>query len=276
MQQVSPAALALGAALVLAVSSRMTKRLAVTFPHRQLVAPLLLLNSLLVVPFAVWSPWRLSVTIVELHLASAVALVFSSFCIFDLFRQGSAAAVAVGQAITPVPALAFSVVLLASPSTGWQAVGDLVVSAGVIAALGPVFGELSRVRAVATMGLAAALQGLLVVLTKLLTNRGVSVGEIYVTRTALAGVLACMLVFPRDIPLRAIPPLALRSALQSAYFVLMIFAVERGSPSTVQTLVATTPLMVLTLDAVTSARRPPLRLILAAVAVVAGVALSVS
>jgi drug/metabolite transporter (DMT)-like permease len=56
----------------------------------------------------------------------------------------------------------------------------------------------------------------------------------------------------------------------------MIFAVERGSPSTVQTLVATTPLMVLTLDAVTSARRPPLRLILAAVAVVAGVALSVS
>jgi drug/metabolite transporter (DMT)-like permease len=216
-------------------------------------------------------------------LVSAVALVFSSFCIFDLFRQESAAAVSIGQAITPVPALAFSSVLLASPISGWQAVGDLIVAACVLAALGPAFGELSRVRALVTVGLAAGLQGLLVVLTKLLANRGVGVanrgvgvGQIYVTRTALAGVLACMLVFPRDIPVRAIPPLALRAALQSSSFVLTIFAVERGSPSTVQTLVAATPLMVLTMDTVASARRPPLRLILAAAAVLAGVGLSVA
>lgn len=252
----------------------MTKRLAVLFPHRQLVAPLLLLNSLIVAPFAVWSPWHMSVAIVELHVASAVALVFSSFCIFDLFRQGSAAAVSIGQAVTPVPALAFSAVLLASPISGWQAVGDLIVSAGVLAALGPAFGELSRGRAAVTVGMAAGLQGLLVVLTKLLANRGVGVGEIYVTRTALAGVLACMLVFPRDIPVRALPPLALRSALQSSYFVLTIFAVEGGSPSTVQTLVATTPLMVLMMDTVASGRPPPLRLLVAAAAVVMGVALS--
>lgn len=247
-----------------------------SFPHRQLVAPLLLLNALVVVPFAVWSPWRISWAIAELHLASAVVLVLSSFCIFDLFRQGSAAAVAVGQAITPLPALAFSVMLLASSITALQAAGDVLVSVAVVASLGPVFGELSRARAILTVGAAAGLQGLLVVLTKLLANHGVGVGEIYATRTALAGVLAFVMVVPRDIPLGAIPPLTLRSALQSGYFVLTIFAVERGSPAMVQTLVATTPLMVMTMDMLFSARRPPLRLVVASVFVIAGVALAVA
>jgi drug/metabolite transporter (DMT)-like permease len=273
---VSPALLALASALVLAVSSLMTKRLAVSFPHRQLVGPLLLLNCALVVPFSIWSPWRMSASIVALHLASAVTLAFSSFCVFDLFRQGSAAAVSVAQAITPVPALACSVLLLASPLTVWQAAGDIVVSVGVVAALGPSFGEFSRVRAIVTVLLAATLQGLLVVLTKLLTDRGVGVGEIYVTRTAIAGGLACALVPPRAIPLRAMPPLTLRSALQSGYFILMIFAVQRGRPATVQTLVATTPLLVLALDAIASRKRPPLRLAVVSLAVVAGVALAVA
>jgi drug/metabolite transporter (DMT)-like permease len=273
---VSPALLGFSAACVLAVSSRITKRLAVSYPHRQLVAPLLLLNCLVVVPFAVWSPWRMSLAIAELDIASGLALVFSSFCIFDLFRQGSAAAVAVAQATSPLPALAFSVALLASPISGWQAAGDVVVSVAVVASIGPVFGELSRVRAILTVAGAAGLQGLLVVLTKLLANRGVDVGEIYVTRTALAGTLALLMVFPRDIPLRAIPPLTLRSTMQSGYFVLTILAVERGSPALVQTLVATTPLMVLALDAVSSARRPPLRLTLASIFVIVGVALAVA
>lgn len=272
----SPALLALAAALVLAVSSRFTKRLAVSFPHRQLVGPLLLLNGAVVLPFGVWSPWRMSSSIVALHVASAVTLAFSSFCIFDLFRQGSAASVAVAQAITPVPALACSVVLLASPVTVLQAVGDIVVSVGVVVALGPGFGEFSRTRAIVTVLLAATLQGLLVVLTKLLTNRGVGVGEIYITRTALAGILACALVPPRAIPLRAIPPLTMRSALQSGYFILSIFAVQRGRPATVQTLVATTPLMVLGLDMIASRRWPPVRLAVVSLAVVAGVALAVA
>ncbi len=272
----SPDLLALCAALVLAVSSRMTKRLAVDYPHRQLVGPLLLLNSLLVLPFGViWSHWRLTPTIAELHVASAITLTFGSFCIFDLFRQGSAAAVSVAQAVSPVPALAFAVLLLAAPATPLQAVGDLIVSTGVVVALAPDFGEFSKTRAMVTVVLAAALQGLLVVLTKLLSDRGIGVGEIYVTRAALGGALACALVPPRAIPIRALPPLTVRSALQSGYFVLLILAVERGRPATVQTLVATTPLMVLMLDVVASRRRPPARVAFVSVAVVAGVALAV-
>jgi drug/metabolite transporter (DMT)-like permease len=264
------------AAVVLAASSRMTKHLAGSFPHRQLVGPLLLLNCLLVVPLGLVSSWHEDATIFLLQAVSAATLVVGSFCIFDLFSQGSAAAVAVGQAITPVPALAFSFLLLAAPITVWQASGDIVVSAAVLLALGPVFGQLSRRRAAATVALAAALNGLLVVLTKLLTDRGVGVAEIYVTRTALAGIAACLLVPPREIPVGAIPQLTFRSALQTGYFLLLILAVERGSPATVQTLVATTPIMLLALDVAVQRERPPLRLTAAALGVVAGVALAVT
>jgi drug/metabolite transporter (DMT)-like permease len=254
----------------------MTKHLAVSFPYRQLVGPLLLLNSALVVPAGFFATWHATSAIVLLQLASAVTLLVGSFCMFELFSRGTAAAVAVGQAITPVPALGFSFLLLAAPITSWQVAGDLVVTAAVLLALGPVFGQLSRTHAMTIVTLAAALNGLLVVLTKMLTVRGVGVAEIYVVRTAAAGAIACLAVPPRDIPLRALPQLTFRSALQTVYFVLLIFAIQRGSPASVQTLVATTPLMLLGADALQQKRRPPIRLTLAACGVVAGVALAVT
>jgi drug/metabolite transporter (DMT)-like permease len=273
---VSASLLALAAAVVLAGSSIVTKRLAGSFPHRQLIGPLLLLNGLLVAPAALFVRWHLSPTVLLLQALSAACLVVGSFCVFDLFSQGSAAAVAVAQAMTPIPALVFSFLLLAAPITSLQAVGCVVVTAAVLVALGPAFGELSRRRAVATVVLAAALNGLLVVLTKLLSEHGLGIAEIYVTRTLAAGVLACAIARPRDIPLRAIPKLAYRSALQTAYFVLLIAAVERGSPATVQTLVATTPVVLLAAHVVARRERPPSRLTIAAFGVIAGVVLAVT
>jgi drug/metabolite transporter (DMT)-like permease len=273
---VSPAVLALAAAVVLAGSSRTTKLLAVSFPHRQLIGPLLLLNAALVVPLGLFSHWTATTAVVLIQAASVATLLAGSFCMFELFSRGSAAAVAVGQAIAPVPALAFSFVLLSASLTGWQAAGDLVVTAAVLIALGPVFGQLSRRHATALVALAAALNGLLVVLTKMLTDRGLGVAEIYVTRTAVAGLLACVIAPPREIPLRALPRLTFRSALQTLYFVLLILAVQRGNPATVQTLVATTPIMLLALDAAEGRARPPLRLTVAAAGVVVGVALAVA
>lgn len=268
--------LALAAAVVLAASARTTKLLAVSFPHRQLIGPLLLLNGLLVTPLGFFSDWRVSWAIVVIQLASVVTLVGGSFCMFELFRRGSAAAVSVGQAMAPVPALVFSFALLSAPISAWQVAGVLVVTSAVLLALGPVFGQLSRRHAIAIVVLGAGLNGLLVVLTKMGTDRGLGVAEIYVSRTLLAGVIACLVVPPRDIPLSALPKLTFRSALQTLYFVLLILAVERGSPATVQTLVATSPLLVLAVDAVQERARPPLRLTFAAVGVIAGVALAVT
>lgn len=272
----SHVALALAASVVLAASARTTKLLAVSFPHRQLIGPLLLLNGLLVTPLGFFADWSVSWAIVAIQLGSVATLVVGSFCMFELFHRGSAAAVSVGQAMAPVPALVFSFALLSAPISGWQAAGVLVVTGAVLLALGPVFGQLSRRHAIAIVVLAASLNGLLVVLTKMATDRGLGVAEIYVTRTLLAGVVACLVARPRDIPLSALPKLTFRSALQTLYFVLLILAVERGSPATVQTLVATSPLIVLGVDAVQDRARPPLRLTFAAVGVVAGVALAVA
>ncbi len=49
--------------------------------------------------------------------------------------------------MTPMPALIFSALLLSAPVTGYQAVGAIVVTAGVLLALAPAFGLLSRRRA---------------------------------------------------------------------------------------------------------------------------------
>src|SRR5207244_4348962 len=80
---------------------------------------------------------------------------------------------------------------------------------------------------------AASLNGLLVVMTKLLTDRGLGVAEIYVVRTSVAAAIWVALALPRDIPPRAVPHLFTRSSFQTGYFVLIILAVQRGSPAAV-------------------------------------------
>jgi drug/metabolite transporter (DMT)-like permease len=272
----SATALALVAAFTLAGATIYTKRLATAFPHHQLIGPLLLLNSALVAPFGAFVHWHVGWRILALHVASALTLGIGSYCIFDLFAHGSAAAVAVGTAMTPMPALVFSALLLSSPVTRYQAVGATVVTTGVLLALAPAFGVLSRRRAAAMVLIAATTNGLLIVLTKVLSNRGVTLPEIYTVRTALAGSAYLVLIPPRGIPIRGYPRLAIRSSLQTAYFVLLIAAVERGHPATVQTIVATTPLLLLAWSALTERRRPPVRLVAASAAVVVGVALAVS
>ena len=272
----SATAFAIVAAFTLAGATIYTKRLATDFPHHQLIGPLFVFNSLLVVPFAFFVHWHLGWRIYALHAASALMLIVGSYAIFDLFAHGSAAAVAVGTAMTPMPALIFSALLLSAPITGLQAAGAIVVTTGVLFALAPAFGLLSRRRAAASVLVSATTNGVLIVLTKMLSNRGVTLPEIYTVRTAIAGVVYVVLIPPRGIPLSGYPRLAIRSSLQTAYFVLLIAAVQRGHPATVQTIVATTPLLLLAWNAVWHRRRPPLRLVAASVAVVAGVALAVA
>jgi drug/metabolite transporter (DMT)-like permease len=245
-------------------------------PPRQLIGPLLALNALLVVPFAAFVDWHGDRDVILLHVASAATIVIGSWCIFDLFTHGSAAAVSTGAALTPISAVVFSSLLISGAVTWLQTAGALVVSVAVLAALGTAFGTLGRRRALTTVVTAAVLNGLLIVLTKLLTNRGLGVAEIYLARTAVASSVWLALAPPRDLPLRSLPTLLTRSSFQTGYFALIILAVARGSPATVQTLASTTPLMILIGTAAVRRRRPPLRLVLASCAVILGVALATS
>ena len=271
----SPTLLALLAAASLAVSSLFTKRMVGEYPPRQLIGPLFGLNALLVVPFLPFVHWHVSPTIVLLHLASVACLVLGSWCIFELFVHGSASAVAVGQAMAPIPAVAFTALLLATSVTWTQALAAGIVSVAVLAAVGRSFGQLRPFRAIGLVAVAASLSGLLVVSTKILSNHGLGVAEIYFVRTSSAALVWIALALPHDIPRRAIPQLLTRSSFQTGYFALIILAVQRGNPATVQTLAATTPLMLVVGTFALRRRALPVRLVFASVAVVAGVALAV-
>jgi drug/metabolite transporter (DMT)-like permease len=272
---VSSTALALLAAASLAVASLFTKRMVGSYPPTQLIGPLFALNALLVVPFLPFVDWHVSGTVVLLHLASAGCLVLSSWCIFELFVHGSASAVAVGQALAPIPAVAFAALLLATRPTWTEAAAAGIVSVAVLAALGRSFGALPPSRALTLVAAAASLQALLIVLTKLLADRGLGVPETYFPRASLAAVVWIAVAWPRDIPRRAVPQLFTRSSFQTGYYALIILAVQRGSPTTVQTLAATTPLMLVVATFAIRRRALPLRLVFASCAVVVGVALAV-
>src|SRR5581483_7612731 len=163
---VSAAAFAVAAAFALVGATIYTKRLATDFPHHQLIGPLFAFSAALVAPFAIFGRWHLGWHVWALHAASALMLVIGSYCIFDLFAHGSAAAVAIGTALTPMPALIFSALLLAAPVTAFQVTGAVVVTCGVLLALAPAFGLLSRRRATTMVLIAATTNGLLIVLTK--------------------------------------------------------------------------------------------------------------
>src|SRR5262249_51202840 len=136
------------------------------------------------------------------------------------------------------------------------------------------FGELPPSRAIPLVAGNAGFNGLLVVLSKLLTTHGLGVAEIYVVRTSLAAVVWTALAWPRDIPLHALPKLVTRAGFTTAYFALVILALQRGSPATVQTLLATTPLMLVVGTFLVRRRALPVRIVVASCAVVAGVALA--
>ena len=244
------------------------------YPPRQLIGPLLGLNALLVAPFLLATHWHFSWTIALLHAGSAATLVVSSWCIFELFVHGSASAVAVGQAMAPIPAVIFTALLLSIPVTWTQTLAAAIVSLAVLLALGSSFGPLRPSRAIALVAVAACGNGLLIVLTKMLADRGLGVAEIYCVRTTIGAAVWIALAPPRDLPLRALPELLTRSSFQTGYFVLIILAVQRGSPASVQTLAATTPLMLLVGTFLVRRHMLPLRIVFASCAVVFGVALT--
>ncbi len=268
----SAALLAVLAALANAAQMLISKGLTRRLPARQLIGVLYVGNALVLLPFVPFVAWRWSSTIVALHLVSVGLMVMTAIAIWDLLDAGAASATTTASALSPIPTTIGSAVLTPGIFVVGHAVAAVVVTTGVVLALLDAFASLGR-RGTAIRVLAAATgNGLLTVVTRLLGDEGVGVVETYVVRTALAAVVCLALFPPRDIPPRAAPRLFGRSLVVTGYFVLLILAAQRGSPVVVQTLVATTPLLVLGWESARSRRPPPLRTAMAAGLVMVGVA----
>jgi len=110
------------------------------------------------------------------------------------------------------------------------------------------------------------------VVARALGDEGVGVVETYVVRTSLATAIFMVAIPPRDIGTGEIPRLFLRSVVVTVYFVALIVGAQTGSPVTVQTIVATTPLFVLGWESWRRGTAPSHGAVVAATIVVLGVA----
>ena len=261
------------AALANAGQALLSKELTLRAPARQLIGVLYLGNALVLLPLAPFSSWTWSPTIVVLHLVSVGLMVVTAICVWDLLDHGAASATTTATAMSPIPAALASIAFLPSAVEPLQVVAAVVVVVGVVGALGDAFPRLDRWGRTWRIVGAATGTGLLTVATRLIADAGAGVVETYVVRTALAAAVCIALFPPRDVAGRDVPRLLLRSLVVTTYFVLVILGARAGSPVVVQTLVATTPLVVLLAESVRSRRAPAARALAAAGVVVAGVAL---
>lgn len=265
--------LGLLAAVANAWQALVSKGLTGRYPARQLIGVLFLCNTLVLLPFAPFVPWHWGWSSLLLHGVSTAILVVTSIAIWDMFDRGAASSTTTAAALSPVAAVVFATMLLPGTFGASQVIAALVVTGGVLWALTGAFGQVGRWWVLWRVLATAAGQGLLVVVTRMQADLGVGVVETYVVRCALAAVITIALFPPRDVPWSSAPRLAGRSLLITASYVLVILGVQQGSPVVVQTLVATTPLLVLAVESWRMRRRPPARTLGAALLVVAGVLL---
>jgi drug/metabolite transporter (DMT)-like permease len=270
---VSAVTLGLAAAFVHAAQGFLSKDLTSRYPARPLIGVLLALNCLLVLPFAFFVDWHLSPTIVGLHIASAFMLVASSIPIWDLFDAGAASATITAQALSPLAAAVGAAILIPGVVSTTQVVAAVLVVVGVTWALRDAFAGLGRRGSIVRILVASTGVGLLTVFTRMLADEGVGVVETYVSRTAMGALFMLLVIPPRGIPVSAGPRLLLRSVTVTIYFVLIILAVQEGSPVVVQTMVAIAPLLSLGWESIRARQRPAPRALAGALLVAVGVTL---
>lgn len=260
------------AAVANAAQSVLSKELTTRYPARQLIGPLFGFNALLLLPLAPFSTWVWSPLIIGLHLASVGLMVATAICIWDLFDAGAASAVTTAGALSPIATSVGVALVIPDAFRPLQAVAALIVVGGVLIALRDAFGTMGRRGSVLRILGTAAGMGFLTVVARALGDAGVGVVETYVVRTSIATVIFMIAIPPRDIGSGEIPRLFRRSVVVTVYFVALIIGAQSGSPVTVQTIVATTPLMVLGWESWRSGTAPTRAAVAAAGIVVIGVA----
>lgn len=261
------------AAIANAGQALISKDLTARAPARQLIGVLYTGNALVLLPFVPFVAWNWSVEIVGLHLLSAVLMVATAICVWDLLDHGTASAMTTATAMSPIPAALAAALVLPDVIQPLHVVAAAIVVGGVLLALADAFGGLGRWGSAWRIAGAATGTGFLTVVTRLLGDLDVGLIETYVVRTALAAVVCLTLFRPRDVARSDIPRLLGRSVVVTTYFVFVIVGAQSGSPVVVQTLVATTPLFVLAVESVRGHAAPPVRAVVATLIVLVGVVL---
>jgi len=252
------AGLAAASAATTAAGIYLTKGLAARATIWQTIGPLFAINALLVVPLipggGAWHTAQPAV--LGIHLGSAALLVVSTAGIFALITRGSASAVAVAQALSPAAALLVAPLLLGSATSPARWVAVAAVMAGATLPLHNAFSGLGSRLALALMSTIAITSGLLTVMTGLLAAWGVGLPETYIVRAALAAGFYFVVAPPRHLSVRVLPKLAVRSVFITAGFLFAILAVQRGDVVFIQSVLSTTPILVILIESIATRTWP--------------------
>lgn len=265
--------LSIAAALFFAVGMFLTKGVTLKISIYKAIGPLFILNALFVVPLIPFGPhWILwTGSIPYLHIAGAIGSGLAAGIIFTMVSRSTASVVTVGQAITP------AVVLLAGPIS----LGTSIVPAQILAILVLVFATLFPLRkSLAGVGsfttiffmiVISAVSGLVTIAVALLFKQGVGITETFVVRQILAGLVFMVIFPPTGLHWRDFMQLVRRSFFMSLGWLSSIYAIQKGSPVVVQSVMATIPLWVILIEVIAYREKPSRPVVFSAIAIAIGI-----
>jgi len=261
------------AAVSTAIGLMLTKSISQRMPAWQVVGPLFLLNTLLVLPAIPIGPaWKVpSFEIFLLHAFSTILLIAGAACVFLLITRGRASSVSVGRAVSPVAVLIAGPILLGNTESRALIIGAIIVMLGALLPLRKGFEGISSGVTLGILIFLGFAEGTVTVLTAMLALQGVGLPEIYIVRTLIAGIFFTLLVLPRDLKLKDLKPLTVRAVFVTGGYLFTILGVRDGDVVPVQALWATAPMLVILLEWIRLRERPQIGAMVGAVVVAIGV-----
>jgi len=261
------------AAVSTAIGLMLTKSISQRMPAWQVVGPLFLLNTLLVLPAIPFGPaWKVpTFEIFLLHAFSTLLLIAGAACVFLLITRGRASSVSVGRAVSPVAVLIAAPILLGNTESPALIIGAIIVMLGALLPLRKGFEGISSGVTLGILIFLGFAEGTVTVLTAMLALQGVGLPEIYIVRTLIAGIFFTLLVLPRDLKLADFKPLTVRAIFVTGGYLFTILGVRDGDVVPVQALWATAPMLVILLEWIRLREKPQIGAMIGSVVVAVGV-----
>ncbi|MFY9237337.1 MAG: EamA family transporter [Roseovarius sp.] len=261
------------AAISTAIGLLLTKSISTRMPAWQVVGPLFLINALLVAPIIPFStPWSLPTReVLALHAVSTVFLIIGASCVFFLITRGRASGVSVGRAVSPIAVLLTAPIMLGTTESPVLIFGAVIVMAGALLPLRRGFDGLGSRTTLLVLILLGFSEGLVTVLTAMLSLQGIGLPEIYIVRTLIAGIFFTMIFLPKDLRVTDIKPLITRALFVTGGYVFTILGVRNGDVVVVQSLWATAPMIVIILEWIHDRSKPEPSILIGAIVVALGV-----
>ena len=265
--------LAISSSLCFAVGMFLTKGVTLRISIYKAIGPLFILNALFAVPLIPFGPRWVVWTgpIPYLHFVGAISTGVAAGIIFTMVSRSSASVVTVGQAISPAAVLLLGPFTLSSRILPAQIVAIAVLLFATIFPLRRSLAGVSSFLTVSLMILMGVVGGLVTITVSLLYKHGVGASETFIIRQALAGI-AFMVIFPPiGLHRRDFMQLVRRSFFMSIGWLASIFAIQKGSPVLVQSVMAAIPIWVILIETAVYKKLPKRPVVFSALAIAIGI-----